>query len=77
MVPGLLIAFNREHERHQQFTFMDIIKEDDVGILFEEVATDVTYRFTGFTVEGFPTCVALGSKDQVQLDPQTKIRRLF
>ena len=77
MVPELLRTFYREQEKSTYRTFLDVIKCEPVGTLFECVQSGISYQFTGFDNENSPTAVQLGKKEQVYLNPTLKVWRIF
>lgn len=77
MVPELLRTFYREQEKSTYRTFLDIIKCEPIGTLFEDVASGISYQFTGFDKDQSPTAVQFGKREQVYLNPTLKVWRVF
>lgn len=77
MVPALLKTFDGEHDKAKCKTFLDVIKNERVGTLFEDLSTETTYTWNGFNKDDEPTVIKLGSNKQLALDPGTLVRRLF
>lgn len=77
MVPALLKTFDGEHDKAKCKTFLDVIKNESVGTLFEDSITQKTYAWSGFNKDNEPTVIKLGDNKQTALDPLTPVRRLF
>ena len=76
IVPALIRAFGIEQEKLQIKTVKDLAFSEDVGTIFE-LSEGGSFKFTGFSEEGNPTFVKLGSKDQIGLDLDQEIKWLF
>lgn len=77
MVPELLRTFYKEQERTADRTFLDIIRNERFGTMFEEKASGITYSWSGFNKDNEPTVVQLGKTEQTTLDPAAIVWRLF
>lgn len=77
MVPALLYTFDTQQRNNRCKTFLDVIKNESVGTLFEDLSTETTYTWNGFNKDDEPTVIKLGSTKQLALDPGTLVRRLF
>ena len=77
MVPELLRTFYKEQERSTYRTFLDIIRNESFGTMFEEKASGITYCWAGFNKDNEPTVVQLGKTEQTTLDPAAIVWRLF
>jgi hypothetical protein len=77
MAPELIRTFYREQEKTTYKTFMDVIKNDPAGTMFEVVDSGVSYSWSGFNKDSEPTVIQLGKVEQTSLDPSTKIHRKF
>jgi hypothetical protein len=77
MVPALLRTFHMEQDRANCKTFLDIIRGESVGVVFEEKSSGINYVWSGFNKDNEPTVVKFGTNTQIQLDPSTVIIRWF
>jgi hypothetical protein len=77
MVPALLKTFDGEHDKAKCKTFLDVIKNERIGTLFEDLSNEETYTWNGFNKDDEPTVIKLGSTKQISLDPSTLVRRIF
>jgi hypothetical protein len=77
MAPELIRTFYREQEKTTYKTFMDVIKNDPAGTIFEVVDSGISYSWSGFNKDSEPTVIQLGKVEQTSLDPATKIHRKF
>lgn len=77
MVPALLYTFDTQQKNNKCKTFLDVIKNESVGTLFEDATTQKTYSWSGFNKDNEPTVIKLGDNKQTALDPLTPVRRLF
>lgn len=77
MVPALIQTFSRKQEDNTVLTFLDVIKNDGFGTVFESLEDGQTYQFSAIDNYGDATVVKLGSGHQSYMDIKTKIRRKF
>lgn len=77
IIPSLLITFYREQERSAKKTVLDVIKSNDVGLLFEVKELGSSYRFTGFDKDNNATFCKLGSSNQEYLNADLEIKWIF
>lgn len=76
IVPALIRTFGAQIEQLQIKTVKDVAQNSDVGTIFE-LTDGGSYKFTGFSLEGYPTFVKLGTKDHVELDITKEVKWLF
>lgn len=77
IAPELIRTFYREQEKTTYKTFLDVIRSDPAGTIFEAVESGVSYYWAGFNKDNEPTVIQLGKVEQLFLDPSTKIYRKF
>lgn len=75
-VPALLETFEKEQKRLEKKSVLDVVKSDDIGLLFTVCGTGKSYRFTGFH-NSIPTFIELGKQDQVELDMGLEVKWIF
>lgn len=77
MVPELLRTFYKEQERSTYKTFLDIIRNEPFGTMFEHKESGITYQWAGFNKDNEPTVVKFGTNEQSTLDPASVVWRFF
>ena len=77
MVPELLRTFYKEQERSTYKTFLDIIRNESFGTMFEHKESGITYQWAGFNKDNEPTVVKFGTNEQSTLDPASVVWRFF